>query len=121
MTFVLRGHNSTMISGGTWTPFFARYSKTSLRLGRGIGFGSKSIASQVCQLVLFPLSSDTPLPLGSSAVAIDFLFTIFKVEADHVCRNEDEEEEKARGLKVLRKTLSPKFLPNLKRVLTSPQ
>jgi len=34
---------------------------------------------------------------------------------------QDKEEEKARGLKVLRKTFNPKFHPNLNMVMTSSQ
>ena len=80
MTSVFKGHHFTVISGGNWASFFAKYLKTSLGLRRSIDFGSKSTASLVRQLVLFSLSSEAPLPLGSSAAAADFLFTIFEVD-----------------------------------------
>jgi len=54
VTFVFRGHHSTVISFHSSTSFFENYSKMSFGLRRGVGFGSKSIASLVRHMGLFP-------------------------------------------------------------------
>ena len=116
----LEGNHSTMISDGTWTSFFVRYLKSSLGLRRGVGFGSKSIASLERQLGLLLLSSVYPWVIGDGDIFFLHYFFRLKTDADQDCRSEEEKEkEKTKGLRFVKNPKSN--FPKFKAIATSSQ